>query len=138
MQRLSYPNETVLSNMITSNTNYNSPIIQRQSQKTIWTATYFLISSPSLWGNKNWTPQYKDQGDGKMSEQNQLNRLEMVQFACPKYRNPSHNLGCVHFLGLLHALTYQRHLTPPRTGILSVKHFASRFYLKVLFTKRMN
>ena len=34
MQRLSYPTETVLSNMIIGNT-YNSPTIQRQSQKPL-------------------------------------------------------------------------------------------------------
>ena len=53
----------------------------------------FLISSPiSLWGNKNWTPQYKDQDDGKIPEQNELNRLQIVQFVCPKYRNPGVSL----------------------------------------------
>ena len=36
----------------------------------------FYLSSP-LWGNKNWSPQYKDQDGGKISEQNQLNRLQL-------------------------------------------------------------
>ena len=37
----------------------------------------------SLWGNKNWAPQYKDVEVGKFKEQNWLNRLQMVQFDCP-------------------------------------------------------
>ena len=42
----------------------------------------------SLGGNKKWAPQYKDEEVGKIWEQNQLNRLQMVQFECPRYRNP--------------------------------------------------
>ena len=42
----------------------------------------------SLWGNKNWAPQYKDVEVGKYKEQNWLNRLQMVQFEGPKVRNP--------------------------------------------------
>ena len=47
----------------------------------------FLIFSPGR-GNKNWAPQNKDQEVGIFLEQNQLNRLQMVQFEHPKYRNP--------------------------------------------------
>ena len=41
----------------------------------------------SLLGNKNWAPQYKDVEVGKFRQQNWLNRLQMVQFECPRYRN---------------------------------------------------
>ena len=41
---------------------------------------------PSLWGNKNWAPQYKDVEFAKFREQNWLNRLQMVQF---EYHRPS-------------------------------------------------
>ena len=37
---------------------------------------------------RNGTPQYKNQDDGTFVGQNQLNRLQMVQFECPKDRNP--------------------------------------------------
>ena len=37
----------------------------------------------AVWGNKKWEPHYKAQ-----LEKNQLDRLQMVQFKCPKYRNP--------------------------------------------------
>ena len=40
-----------------------------------------------LSGVKKWDPEYKDLEDGKIMEQNQLNRLQRVQFECPKYRN---------------------------------------------------
>ena len=39
-----------------------------------------------IWGIKNWTPQYKDQEVGKISEQNWLKVLRMVQFECPGQR----------------------------------------------------
>ena len=44
-----------------------------------------LFQPSSLWGNKNWAPQYKDVEVGKFREQNWLNRLQMVQFECPRY-----------------------------------------------------
>ena len=47
-----------------------------------------LFSFSPLWGNKKWAPQYKDEEVGKIVEQNQLIRLQMVQFDYPKYRNP--------------------------------------------------
>ena len=34
---------------------------------------------------RNGSPQYKGQEGGKILEQNQLNRLQMVQFEYPKY-----------------------------------------------------
>ena len=37
---------------------------------------------------RNGRPLYKDQGDGQFCDQNQLDRLQMVQLECPKYRNP--------------------------------------------------
>ena len=39
----------------------------------------------SLWGNKNWAPQYKDVEVGKFREQNWLNRLQRVQFECARH-----------------------------------------------------
>ena len=56
-----------------------------------WVNPFFQFPAPadsSLWGNKKREPQYKDQEGGNLLEQNQLNRLQMVQFECPKYRNP--------------------------------------------------
>ena len=37
---------------------------------------------------KKWDTQYKDEEVRNIMEQNQLNRLQMVQFECPRYRNP--------------------------------------------------
>ena len=51
-----------------------------------WVNPFFSFST--LWGNKKWAPQYKDEEVGKFWEQNQLNRLQVVQFECPEYRNP--------------------------------------------------
>ena len=51
-----------------------------------WVIPFFSFSP--LWGNKKWAPQYKDEEVGKFKEQNQLNRLQMVQFECRVYRNP--------------------------------------------------
>ena len=50
---------------------------------------HFLISSlpSSLWGNKKWEAHYKDAEVGKFFGQNKLNRLQMVQFECPRVRN---------------------------------------------------
>ena len=41
----------------------------------------------------------KDEEDGKFREQNWLNRLQMVQFECPRHSNPfvSLRLGEFHF-----------------------------------------
>ena len=44
---------------------------------------------------RNGTPQYKDQDDGKILRQNQLNRLQMVQFECPRYEQKP--LCLIHF-----------------------------------------
>ena len=46
------------------------------------------FQSSSLWGNKNWAPQYKDVKVGKFREQNLRNRLQMVQFEWPRPSNP--------------------------------------------------
>ena len=39
----------------------------------------------SFWGNKKWEPQYKGQENLKISEKNWLNRLQMIQFECPRH-----------------------------------------------------
>ena len=40
---------------------------------------------------RNGSPQYKDKEDENIWEQNQLHRLQMVQFECPGVRNPSYS-----------------------------------------------
>ena len=50
-----------------------------------------------FWGWKNslfsllalWPPQYQGEKGGKFSEQKWLNRLQMVQFDCPRHWKPS-------------------------------------------------
>ena len=37
---------------------------------------------------RNWTSQYERQERRKILGQNQLKRLQMVQFECPKFKNP--------------------------------------------------
>ena len=64
----------------------NAPSTETPVSHPFWGESLFLIFSSGV--IRNWTPQYKDQDDGKIWEQNQLNRLQMVQFECPKYRNP--------------------------------------------------
>ena len=63
-----------------------------QVQKTlclIWFWVNPCFSFSPLWGNKKWEPLYnKAQDDGKFLGQNQLDRLQMVQFECPRYWNP--------------------------------------------------
>ena len=51
----------------------------------------------SLWGNMNWAPQYKDVEVGKFRELNWLNRLQMVQFECPRHSNPCVSLRLREF-----------------------------------------
>ena len=57
-----------------------------RSVKRVW--TWFNTTAI----RKKWEFQYKGQEGGKILEQNQLNRLQMVQFEYPKYWNP-----CVSF-----------------------------------------
>ena len=40
-------------------------------------------------GNKNWPQQYESEKKGKLSEQNRLKGLQMVQFACTRHSLPS-------------------------------------------------
>ena len=47
----------------------------------------FFEFSP-LCGNKKWASQYEDEEVGKIVEQNQLNRLQMVQFECQRVTRP--------------------------------------------------
>ena len=69
--------------------NLNAPSTETPVSHPLLGESLFSYIQPlSCWGNKNWTPQYKDKDDGKTSEQNQLNRLQMAQFECLKYRNP--------------------------------------------------
>ena len=69
----------------------NGPVSMSQVQKSpclihFWVNPFFSFQLSGV--IRNWTPQYIDQDDGKFLERNQLNRLQMVQFECPKYRNP--------------------------------------------------
>ena len=59
-------------------------------RKTKPTADRGLRSLASnLWGNKKWEPPYEGQKGGNILVPNQLTRLQIVLFECPKYRNPS-------------------------------------------------
>ena len=42
------------------------------------------VSHPLSGVIDNWTPQYESQEVGKFMQQKQVNRLQMVQFECPK------------------------------------------------------
>ena len=53
-----------------------------------------LFSFPLSGVIDNWTLQYECQKGGNFLEQNQLNRLLMVQFECPGVRNPFDSIIC--------------------------------------------
>ena len=57
----------------------NAPSTETPVSHPIWGESLFLI----FWAN-NWTPQYESKKGGKFLEQNELYRLQMVQFECPK------------------------------------------------------
>ena len=61
---------------------------------------FLIFCLPLPGGNENWPPQYKDEKVGKFEEQNWLNRLQMVQFECPRNSKPCVSLwlGEFHFL----------------------------------------
>ena len=59
------------------------------SHSLLGTWIFFVMSSFLSGVIRNWTPQYKDQEGEKIMEQNKLNRLQMVRFECPKYRQTS-------------------------------------------------
>ena len=63
----------------------NAPSTETPVSHPFWGESFFLIST--LWGNKELDSPYKEQDDGKFQEQNQLNRLQMVQFKCPGHWN---------------------------------------------------
>ena len=44
----------------------------------------------TLWGNKNWPPQYENEKVGKFPEQKGLKGMQMVQFECSRHLNNSH------------------------------------------------
>ena len=68
------------------------PHFKDEEQAFEW-IPFLMFSLPSsLWGNNKWEPHYKDEEIGKNLGQNQLNRLQMVQFECPRYWN-----NCVSF-----------------------------------------
>ena len=48
-----------------------------------------LFSQLALWGKKEMASQYEGEKKGKLSEQNGLKRLQMVQFECPRHSNPT-------------------------------------------------
>ena len=79
----------------------NVPGTETPVSRSGWESSVFPFQPSSLWDNKNWAPQYKDVEAGKFSEQNWLNRLQMVQFEGPKVRNPL----VLPFLG------FQQHLS---------------------------
>ena len=55
------------------------------------------FQSSSLWGNKNWAPQYKDVEVRKFREQKWPYRLQIVQFECPRHSNPHVSLRLGEF-----------------------------------------
>ena len=59
--------------------------------------SHYLPSS--LWGDKNWPLQYEGEEVGKFGKWNWCNRLQMVQFECPRHSIPrfSLRLGDFHF-----------------------------------------
>ena len=60
------------------------PQVQKPlSLNLFWVDPFFSICP--LRGNKKWEPQYKDDEVRQIRGQNQLNRLQVVQFECPKY-----------------------------------------------------
>ena len=66
----------------------NAPSTETSVSHSLLSESLFSFSAPLSGEIRNWTPQYKDQEGGKIWEQNQLNRLQMVQFECPRYQNP--------------------------------------------------
>ena len=75
-------------------TTLNAPSTENLCIIHFWVNPFF--SFPISGVIRDWTPQYKDQDDGKIWRQNQLNRLQIVQFECPKCRNPW-PLCLIHF-----------------------------------------
>ena len=57
----------------------------------IWSCKNSPFPLLALWGNKNGlpSPQYGSEQVGKISEQNGLKGLQMVQFECPRHSIPS-------------------------------------------------
>ena len=49
-----------------------------------WEIPFSHFQPPLLWGYKNW-PQYESEEVWKFGERNWLNRLQMVQFECPRH-----------------------------------------------------
>ena len=59
---------------------------------TVKHARQILRSLPSkltLWGNKNWTPQYESEKVKNILGQKWLKWFQMVQFECPRHPIPS-------------------------------------------------
>ena len=62
-----------------------SKITANSVSHQFWVNPFF--SFPLSGVIRDWTPQYKDQDDGKIVWQNQLKRLQRVRFECPEHRN---------------------------------------------------
>ena len=65
----------------------NAPSTETPVSHSLLSESLFSFPAPLSGVIRNWTPHYKDQESGTFMEQNQLNRLQMVQFECSRYLN---------------------------------------------------
>ena len=66
----------------------NAPSTETPVSHSLLSESLFSFSVPLSGVIRNWTPQYEDCKVGKLFGQNQLTRLQMVQFECPRGRDP--------------------------------------------------
>ena len=66
----------------------NAPGSEPPVSHSLLSESLFSFSLPLSGVIRNWTPQYEDCKGGKSCGQNKLNRLQKVQFECPRVRNP--------------------------------------------------
>ena len=80
----------------------NAPSTEIPVSNSLLGGSLFSIFSPCCFLSgviRNGSPHYKGHEGGNILERNQLNRLQIVQFECPKYRNPygSFTFECLPF-----------------------------------------
>ena len=81
----------------------NAPSTETPVSHSLLEESLFFISAPAAsllpfsGVIRNWTPQYERSEGGNFLEQNQLSRRQMVQFGCPKVRNPCVSFTFVQF-----------------------------------------
>ena len=69
-------------------------------------------------------------------EQNQLNRLQMVQFECPRVIHPLKSFNLRFIVGAHLSFVYERHLAPRLAGILFCRCRAGRVRKYIWWIKR--